>query len=183
MNFLLIEEVLYICTEKASFVVFLQLLAPLPIGFAVFLVHLATIPITGTSINPARSLGAAIIYNRDHTWNDHVSSSLLPTWFFLSYELIPTCFSAIQIDDVCMFLCSGSSGSAQWSEPPLQPCITFWSFGLFPSPRIAVERFAWLFCVVLRGIWFCVVVWYYHDFVFRVIVTVCGTYSKDVQIM
>lgn len=47
------------------------LLAPLPIGFAVFLVHLATIPITGTSINPARSLGAAIIWNRDRSWNDH----------------------------------------------------------------------------------------------------------------
>nr|CAN82636.1 hypothetical protein VITISV_008546 [Vitis vinifera] len=40
------------------------ILAPLPIGFAVFLVHLATIPITETGINPARSLGAAIIYNR-----------------------------------------------------------------------------------------------------------------------
>ncbi|KAK3179384.1 hypothetical protein Dsin_007442 [Dipteronia sinensis] len=47
------------------------ILAPLPIGFAVFLVHLATIPITGTGINPARSLGAAIIYNRDQAWNDH----------------------------------------------------------------------------------------------------------------
>uniref|UniRef100_A0A0V0HCP4 Putative aquaporin PIP1-2-like n=1 Tax=Solanum chacoense TaxID=4108 RepID=A0A0V0HCP4_SOLCH len=47
------------------------ILAPLPIGFAVFLVHLATIPITGTGINPARSLGAAVIYNNEHAWNDH----------------------------------------------------------------------------------------------------------------
>ncbi|KAF9598796.1 hypothetical protein IFM89_031464 [Coptis chinensis] len=47
------------------------ILAPLPIGFAVFLVHLATIPITGTGINPARSLGTAIIYNRDDAWDDH----------------------------------------------------------------------------------------------------------------
>ncbi|KAK4743159.1 hypothetical protein SAY87_001160 [Trapa incisa] len=47
------------------------ILAPLPIGFAVFLVHLATIPVTGTGINPARSLGAAIIYNRSHAWHDH----------------------------------------------------------------------------------------------------------------
>jgi aquaporin PIP len=46
-------------------------LAPLPIGFAVYLVHLATIPITGTSINPARSLGAAVIYNTQHNaWAD-----------------------------------------------------------------------------------------------------------------
>lgn len=37
-------------------------LAPLPIGFAVFVVHLATIPITGTGINPARSLATNLIY-------------------------------------------------------------------------------------------------------------------------
>eukprot|EP00252_Welwitschia_mirabilis_P027735 TRINITY_DN95_c0_g4_i1.p1 TRINITY_DN95_c0_g4~~TRINITY_DN95_c0_g4_i1.p1 ORF type:complete len:289 (+),score=-38.04 TRINITY_DN95_c0_g4_i1:318-1184(+) len=46
-------------------------LAPLPIGFAVFLVHLATIPITGTGINPARSLGAAIVFDRPPAWHDH----------------------------------------------------------------------------------------------------------------
>ncbi|KAB2630852.1 aquaporin PIP2-5 [Pyrus ussuriensis x Pyrus communis] len=45
-------------------------LAPLPIGFAVFIVHLATIPVTGTGINLARSLGAAVIYNNDKAWND-----------------------------------------------------------------------------------------------------------------
>jgi len=47
------------------------ILAPLTIGFAVFLVHLATIPITGTGINPARSLGAAIVFNKDQPWDDH----------------------------------------------------------------------------------------------------------------
>ncbi|CAI9094092.1 OLC1v1029756C2 [Oldenlandia corymbosa var. corymbosa] len=47
------------------------ILAPLPIGFAVFLVHLATIPVTGTGINPARSLGASIIFNKDLGWDDH----------------------------------------------------------------------------------------------------------------
>ncbi|ONM53248.1 Aquaporin PIP2-1 [Zea mays] len=41
------------------------------IGFAVFMVHLATIPVTGTGINPARSLGAAVIYNKDKPWDDH----------------------------------------------------------------------------------------------------------------
>ncbi|CAI9773929.1 unnamed protein product [Fraxinus pennsylvanica] len=45
-------------------------LAPLPIGFAVFMVHLATIPITGTGINPARSFGAAVIYNQKKAWDD-----------------------------------------------------------------------------------------------------------------
>ncbi|KAJ4978715.1 hypothetical protein NE237_009495 [Protea cynaroides] len=46
-------------------------LAPLPIGFAVFVVHLATIPIDGTGINPARSFGAAVIYNTDKVWDEH----------------------------------------------------------------------------------------------------------------
>ena len=45
-------------------------LAPLPIGFAVFMVHLATIPITGTGINPARSFGPAVIFNNDKAWDD-----------------------------------------------------------------------------------------------------------------
>ncbi|OMO83421.1 Major intrinsic protein [Corchorus olitorius] len=50
-------------------------LAPLPIGFAVFVVHLATIPITGTGINPARSLGAAVIYDKEKAWDDQEGSS------------------------------------------------------------------------------------------------------------
>ncbi|KAF7076623.1 hypothetical protein CFC21_081248 [Triticum aestivum] len=45
-------------------------LAPLPIGFAVLIVHLATIPITGTGINPARSLGPAVVYNNKKAWDD-----------------------------------------------------------------------------------------------------------------
>lgn len=45
-------------------------LAPLPIGFAVFMVHLATIPVTGTGINPARSFGSAVIYNDGKIWDD-----------------------------------------------------------------------------------------------------------------
>ena len=36
------------------------------------MVHLATIPITGTGINPARSLGAAIVYNNSEAWSDKV---------------------------------------------------------------------------------------------------------------
>jgi glycerol uptake facilitator-like aquaporin len=71
-----------------------QVLAPLPIGFAVFMVHLATIPITGTGINPARSFGAAVIYNNGKVWDDHVSIYIHKFCgffffvFFLVFELL-----------------------------------------------------------------------------------------------
>lgn len=64
----------------------MQVLAPLPIGFAVFMVHLATIPITGTGINPARSLGAAVIYNKDKAWDDQ--------WLFWVGPLIGAAIAA-----------------------------------------------------------------------------------------
>ncbi|KAH0731828.1 hypothetical protein KY289_003016 [Solanum tuberosum] len=59
------------------------ILAPLPIGFAVFLVHLATIPIKYTGINPARSVGAAIVYNRKHAWMTIVDCSVTPRAYTL----------------------------------------------------------------------------------------------------
>jgi aquaporin PIP len=49
---------------------FVPVLAPLPIGFAVFMVHLATIPIDGTGINPARSFGTAVVFNQKNVWDD-----------------------------------------------------------------------------------------------------------------
>lgn len=52
-------------------------MAPLAIGFAVFMAHLATIPITGTGINPARSFGAAVVYNHHKAWSDHVINLIL----------------------------------------------------------------------------------------------------------
>ncbi|KAK9755626.1 hypothetical protein RND81_01G039100 [Saponaria officinalis] len=62
-------------------------LAPLPIGFAVFMVHLATIPVTGTGINPARSFGAAVIYNNKKAWDDH--------WIFWVGPFIGAAIAAI----------------------------------------------------------------------------------------
>eukprot|EP00253_Pinus_taeda_P023536 PITA_23536 len=48
----------------------IPVLAPIPIGLAVFLVHLATIPITGTGINPATSFGPAVIYGHQKSLDD-----------------------------------------------------------------------------------------------------------------
>ena len=42
-------------------------LAPLAIGFAVFLGHSVLIPLDGCSINPARSLGPAVVSG---TWTN-----------------------------------------------------------------------------------------------------------------
>ncbi|KAI3869319.1 hypothetical protein MKW92_053169 [Papaver armeniacum] len=61
----------------------IPVLAPLPIGFAVFLVHLATIPITGTGINPARSFGPAVIYNGEKVWDDQYINCLFLNWHFV----------------------------------------------------------------------------------------------------
>ena len=69
-----------------------KVLAPLSIGFAVFMVNLATIPITGTGINPARSFGAAVIYNKAEAWDDHVSTLSLDYWLF---ELLLKLFRCI----------------------------------------------------------------------------------------
>eukprot|EP00850_Spirogloea_muscicola_P004773 SM000021S06406 [mRNA] locus=s21:60589:63068:- [translate_table: standard] len=46
-------------------------LAPLAIGFTVFVVHVATIPVTGTGINPARSFASAVVAGSDKAWDDH----------------------------------------------------------------------------------------------------------------
>lgn len=75
----------------------IPVLAPLPIGFAVFLVHLATIPITGTGINPAKSLAVAIIYDRSHAWDDQwifwvgplVGAALASLYHMLIIRAIP----------------------------------------------------------------------------------------------
>ncbi|WRX22843.1 Major intrinsic protein - like 10, partial [Theobroma cacao] len=66
-------------------------LAPLPIGFAVFMVHFSTILITGTGINPARSFGATVIYKQDKPLNDHVSC------FSISFGTYLQCASEIII--------------------------------------------------------------------------------------
>ncbi|KAL5792381.1 hypothetical protein ACOSP7_000975 [Xanthoceras sorbifolium] len=62
-------------------------LSPLPVGFAVFLVHMAATPLSQTGINPARSLATAIIYGKKEAWEDQ--------WIYWIGPLIGTLFAAL----------------------------------------------------------------------------------------
>ena len=58
--------------------------APIPIGLAVFMAHIVGIPFTGTSINPARSFGPAV-----------VSGSFQDLWLFLVAPILGGSLAAI----------------------------------------------------------------------------------------
>uniref|UniRef100_A0A7S0L3L3 Aquaporin n=1 Tax=Coccolithus braarudii TaxID=221442 RepID=A0A7S0L3L3_9EUKA len=59
-------------------------LAPIPIGFAVFIAHLVCIPLTGCSINPSRSFGPAVVSG---FWSDH--------WIWWAGPLIGAFFASL----------------------------------------------------------------------------------------
>jgi aquaporin TIP len=42
-------------------------IAPIAIGFAILVIHLVAIPLTGSGVNPARTFGPMIVFNR---WDD-----------------------------------------------------------------------------------------------------------------
>lgn len=50
------------CTSKGAAVGF----AGIPIGLALTLIHLVSIPVTNTSVNPARSTGPALFAGGEH---------------------------------------------------------------------------------------------------------------------
>lgn len=56
--------------------------APLPIGFAVLVVHLGLGPLTGGGINPMRVLGACVMEHHDF-WDTHTSKAF---WIYFIGE-------------------------------------------------------------------------------------------------
>jgi glycerol uptake facilitator-like aquaporin len=43
------------------------IIAPLAIGFAILVIHLVAVPLTGAGVNPARTFGPMIVFDR---WDD-----------------------------------------------------------------------------------------------------------------
>ncbi|HXW98624.1 MAG TPA: aquaporin, partial [Methanomicrobiales archaeon] len=60
--------------------------AGIPIGFALFLAHIVGIPITGTSVNPARSLGPAVFVG---------GTALAQLWLFIVAPIIGGIIAAL----------------------------------------------------------------------------------------
>jgi len=60
--------------------------AGLAIGFSLVLIHLTGIPITGTSVNPARSLGPALLIG---------SAALSQLWLFIVAPILGAIFAAL----------------------------------------------------------------------------------------
>ena len=80
---------------------------PMAIGMSVMVAHLALIPVSGTSINPARSLGTAVLSANNQVWSDlwvfivgpYLASFLgvfLYTVFLRSDGVIETAFVEIE---------------------------------------------------------------------------------------
>ena len=60
--------------------------AGIAIGFTLVLIHLVGIPIDGTSVNPARSLGPAIIVRGD---------AIIQVWLFIVAPIIGAVIAAL----------------------------------------------------------------------------------------
>jgi aquaporin Z len=81
LTFVFVSVILF-ATHKAA----IQGAAGLAIGMSLVVVHLIGIPLTGTSVNPARSLGPALIVG---------GTALSQVWLFIVAPLVGAVFAAI----------------------------------------------------------------------------------------
>src|SRR6202035_2064434 len=81
LTFVFVSVVLY-ATHKAA----IQGLAGVAIGMALVVVHLIGIPLTGTSVNPARRVGAALVVG---------GSALSQLWLFIVAPLVGAIVAAL----------------------------------------------------------------------------------------
>ncbi|KAH8547534.1 aquaporin-like protein [Umbelopsis sp. PMI_123] len=92
--------VLFIIIEKNVLVTF----APFVVGLVVFMCHMCLTPIDGTSINPARSFGPAIVTG-DWTTNQWVFW-IGPLTGAVFAVMIYLCFKALKYDEVSLVFCN-----------------------------------------------------------------------------
>ena len=59
------------------------------IGLTLVLIHLISIPLTNTSVNPARSLGVALFSNTNGVW-----SAMGQVWLFIVAPLVGACLAS-----------------------------------------------------------------------------------------
>lgn len=66
-----------------------RFIAPLAIGMTVTLGHLGTVHLTGSSMNPARTFGTAVVYNvwENHWVSDIKNSIKLETYHFIDQRI------------------------------------------------------------------------------------------------
>ena len=62
----------------------------LAIGLTLVLIHLISIPLTNTSVNPARSLGVALFSNTNGVW-----SAMSQVWLFIVAPLVGACLAGL----------------------------------------------------------------------------------------
>lgn len=122
----------------------MKVLAPLPIGFVVFVVHLASMSITGTGINPARSFGAAVMYGRRKAWDDHVCKKVLiqNCVIFCMCVLTPNCV-IVAVDFLGWAIVWGSHSSSLSSvhfEGSRSSKSYYWVSEASPPPPLPQRR-------------------------------------------
>ena len=94
--------VVLFATHKAS----IQGAAGVAIGFGLVMVHLIGIPLTGTSVNPARSLGPALVVG---------GTALSQVWLFIVAPLVGALVAAV----IHLVLADNSQGA-----PAVEPAAT-----------------------------------------------------------
>ena len=68
----------------------------LAIGLTLVLIHLISIPLTNTSVNPARSLGVALFSNTNGVWN-----AMGQVWLFIVAPLVGACLAGLAYKGLC----------------------------------------------------------------------------------
>jgi aquaporin Z len=101
LTFIFVTVILF-ATHKAA----IQGAAGLAIGMSLVVVHLIGIPLTGTSVNPARSLGPALIVG---------GTALSQVWLFLLAPLVGAIFAAV------IHLLIAGRADVVASPPPVTP--------------------------------------------------------------